>query len=217
MASTDLICRVDPTDVPHPPFSLGLGFGCVLPLLAGVLGSVCVGVRAAPVPRLSWVGVRCSCVCLGSDFGGAPPLVAGLMGFVCVCVRAPLVHRHSWLRRVAWGCVLGLGSRLRPATPGWGVVVCVCRCAPPACTPPFRAGVCGMWVACCLAPVPVTWFAAGCVHCLGLRHPVADFAWHLSVCLGCGLRGAYLACLVAPRGVPHLVRSGRSWCYGRLS
>ena len=32
------------------------GFGCALPLLAGVLGCVCAGVRAPPVTRPSWLG-----------------------------------------------------------------------------------------------------------------------------------------------------------------
>ena len=68
------------------------------------------------------------------------------LGCVCVCVRAPLVPRHSWLGCVVWVCVLGLGFRLRPATPGWGVGVCVCLCTRSACTPPLLAGVCGVGV-----------------------------------------------------------------------
>ena len=73
----------------------------------------------------------------------------------------------------------------------------------------------GGW--CCLAPVPVPWFGACCARSPGLRHPAAVLAWHLSVCLGCGRRRASLACLVAPRGAPRLVRSGHSRCSGRLS
>ena len=46
----------------------------------------------------------------------------------------------------AWGCVLGLGFQLRPATPGRGVGVCVCLCARSAFTPPLLAGVCGVGV-----------------------------------------------------------------------
>ena len=42
--------------------------------------------------------------------------------------------------------VLGLGFRLRPATPRWGDGVCVCLCARSACTPPLLAGVCGVGV-----------------------------------------------------------------------
>ena len=37
--------------------------------------------------------------------------------------------------------VIGLWPRLRPATPGWGVGVCVCLCAPSACTLLILAGV----------------------------------------------------------------------------
>ena len=42
-------------------------------------------------------------------------------------------------------------------------------------------------------------------------------AWHVSVWLGCRRRRASLACLVALRGAPRLVQSGRSRCSGRLS
>ena len=42
--------------------------------------------------------------------------------------------------------MLGLGSGLRPATPGWDVGVCVCSCARSACFPPLPAGVCGVCV-----------------------------------------------------------------------
>ena len=76
-------------------------------------------------------GERCGCVCLGSDFGCAPPLLAGLLGRV----RAPLAPSHSWHGCAVWVCVFGLGFRLRPATSGWGVGLCVCS----ACTQPFLA------------------------------------------------------------------------------
>ena len=111
-----------------------------------------VCVRAPLVPRHSWFGcavwacvlwlgfwlrpatpgwaVRRGCVCLGSGFGCAPPLLAGVMGCVCAGVCAQLVPRHSWLGCAVRVCVLGLGFRLRPATPGWGVwVLCVLVCA----------------------------------------------------------------------------------------
>ena len=61
-------------------------------------------------------------------------------------VRAPLVARHSWLGCAVWVCVLGLGFRLRPAPPGWGVGVCVHSCARFACTPAILAGVYGAGV-----------------------------------------------------------------------
>ena len=131
--------------------------GCSLtPGLRILFGSVTCMARAASVPGLSGYGHRVSYCCvalvfrsrlsLGSGFGCAPPLLAGVLGCVCVCVRAPLVPRHSWLGCAVWVCVLGLGFRLRPATPGWGVGVCVCLCARPACTPPLLAGVCGVCV-----------------------------------------------------------------------
>ena len=77
-------------------------------------------------------------------FGCAPPLLAGVMGCVCVCMRASLVARHSWPGCAVWVCVLRLGFRLRPATPGWGVGVCVWLCARSACTPPLLAALCGV-------------------------------------------------------------------------
>ena len=121
---------------------------CTPPLLAGVRAvGVCVWARVSAAPDHSWLGcwgvcvlvcvpplypatpgwgVRCGCVCFSSCFACAPPLLAGLWGCVCAGVRAPPVPRLSWLGCAAWVCVLGLGFRLRPATPGWGVGLCVC-------------------------------------------------------------------------------------------
>ena len=48
---------------------------------------------------------------------------------------APLAPSHSWHGCAVWVCVIGLGFRLRPATPGWGVGLCVCS----ACTQPLLA------------------------------------------------------------------------------
>ena len=203
---------------------------CTPPLLAGVCGvAVCAWALVSAAPRLSWLecwgvcafacalllypatpgwGLRRGCVCLGSGFGCAPLLLAGVLGCVCPCVRAPLVPRHSWLGSAAWVCVLGLSLRLRPATPGWAVGVCVPLCARSTCTPPVLDRVRGVWVWCCLAPVLVPWFLACCERCPGLRQSVAVVAWHLSVSLGCGRWRASVACPVAPRGAPRLVRSG---------
>ena len=133
-------------------------------------------------------------------------------------MRAPLANCHSWLACTMWVCEFGLGFWLRPATPGLAVRCgCVCSGSGFGCAPPLLAGVCGVWVGCCLAPVCVPWFVACCAHSPGLWHPVAVAAWHPSVCLGCGRRRASLACLVAPHGAPRLVRSGRSRCSGWLS
>ena len=124
---------------------LGSGFGCGPPLLAGVMG--------------------CARLCACSPC--TPPLLAGVCGVdvgawarvsaaprhswlgcwvVRVCVRAPLVPRHSWLGCAVRVCVFGLGFRLRPATPGWGVGVCVWWCGRFPCTLPLLAGMCGAGV-----------------------------------------------------------------------
>ena len=213
---------------------------CTPPLLAGVRAvGVCVWARVSAAPRHSWLGcwgvcvlvcvlllylasprwgVRLGCVCLGSGFGCAPPLLAGVLGCVCARVRAPLATCHSWLGCAVCVCVFGLGFLVRPTTPGWAVRCgCVCSGSGFGCAPPLLAGVCGVWVGCCLAPVRVPWFVACCARSPGLWHPATVAAWHLSVCPCCGRRRASLACLVAPRGAPRLVRSGCSRCSGRLS
>ena len=192
------------------------GFGCAPPLLAGVLGPVCVCVRAPLVPRDSWLCVRCGYVWLGSGFGCAPPLLAGVLGPLCACVAAPLVPRHSWLGCAVRVCVLGLGFWLCPATRGWGVGACVCLCARSACTPPLLAGVCGVGV-CAPARVsaaprhswPGCWGV--CVLVCALRLYPATPGWGVRcgcVCLrsgfGCaspllaGVLGCVCACVRAP-------------------
>ena len=222
----------------------GSGFGCTPPLLAGVLGCVCVRVPAPLVPRHSWLGCAAwvcvfglgfrlrptalgwgvgLCVHLCARSACTPPLLAGAGGVgVCAWSRVSAAPCHSWPG--CWGVSLFVCAlRLYPATPGWGVwcgcvclgsgfgcappllagvLGCVCVCVRAPLVPlPLLAGVCdvGVWVACCLAPVPVPWFVACCAHCPGLRHRVAVVAWHLSVCRGFGQRRASLACLVAPR------------------
>ena len=104
----------------------GSGCGCAPSLLAGVLGCVCVCLRAQLVPRHSWLGCECGFVCLGLGLGCAPPLLAGVLGGVFFCVCAPLLPRHSWLGFAVGVCVSRLGFLLRPAIPGSGVGVCVC-------------------------------------------------------------------------------------------
>ena len=188
---------------------LGWGSGCALPLLAGVLGCVCLCVRAPHVLATPGWGVRCGCVCLGLGFGCALPLLAGVFGAVFVCGRPLLVPRHSWLGCAVWVCVLGLGFRLRPATPGWGVGVCVCLCARSACTQPLLAGVCavavcawalasaaprhswlGCWRVCvfvgalCLYPATPGWGALWvCVLGMGFRLRPATPCWSVGGCV----------------------------------
>ena len=211
---------------------LGSGFSCAPPLLAGVLGCVCVCVHSplGPLPLLaaacgagscawarvraasrhSWLGcwgvclfmcvlrlypatpgwgLRCGCVCLGSGFGCAPPLLAAVLRCVCFCVCTPLVPRHSLLGCAVWVCVLGLGFRLRPATPGWGVGVCVCLFARSACTPHLPAWVCGVGV-CPWARVSAahrhSWLGCAvwvCVFGLGFRLRAATPGCSVAVCV----------------------------------
>ena len=189
---------------------------CTPPLLAGLCGvGVCVWARVSAAPRHSWRGclgacvlvsvillhpaspgwgVRLGCVCLGSGFGCAPPLLAGLLGCVCARVRAPLAPCHSWLGCAVWVCVFGLRFRLRPATPGWVVGLCVCSGARSACTPPLLAGLRGVGV-CVWARVSAaprhSWLGcwAVCVLWCALRlHPATPGtgAWCGCVCLGSG-------------------------------
>ena len=140
---------------------------CTPPLLAGVCGvGVCVPALVSAAPRLSWLG------CWG----------------VRVCVRAPLVPRHSLLGCALWVCVRGLGFWLRPASPGWGVGVCVCLCARPCCNPPLLAGVCGVGV-CALARVSAaprhSWLGCWPVSVLAcaLRLYPATPGWGVGVCV----------------------------------
>ena len=155
---------------------LGSGFGCAPPLLAGVLGCACWCACSPRTPPLL-AGACGVGVCLGSGFGCAPPFLAGVLGCACAGVGAPLVPRPSWLGCVLWVCVFGLGFRLRPATPGWAVGVCVCWFRRSPCTPPLLAGVCGVGV-CVWVPVSVaprhSWLGCwgACVLLCALRlHP----------------------------------------------
>ena len=168
---------------------LGLGFGCALQLLAGVLGF---------------------CVCLCARSARTPPLLAGVCGLgafawarvsaapcnswlgcwgVRACVLAPLVPRHCWL-----GCAcLGSGSGCGPP-PLAGVLGCACLCARSACTPTLLAGVCGVGV-CARARVSAaprhSWLVCIglCVFVCALRLYPATPGWAVRcecVCLGSG-------------------------------
>ena len=189
---------------------------CTPPLLARLcVVGVCAWARVSAAPRHSWLGcwgvcvfvcalllypatagwgAGCGCVCLGSGFGCAPPVLAGVFGCVSVRVRAPLVPLHSWLECAVWVCVLGLGFRLRPATPGWGVGMCQCLCVHSASTPPLLAGVCGVGV-CARTRVSAaprhSWLGCWgvCVFVCALRLYPATAGWGVRcrfVCLGSG-------------------------------
>ena len=216
---------------------LGSGFGCAPPLLAGVCDvGVCEsGCRLRPATPSWGVGV-CMCLCVPSAC--TPPLLAGVCGvLVCVwarflapprhswlgcwgvhnCVRPPLVLRHSWLGCAVCVCVLGLGFWLRPATPGRGVVVCVCLCVRSACTPPLLAGLCGVGV-CALARVSAaprhSWLGCAVSACvLGLWFGLRPATLGRGARCGCvslgsgfgcappllaGVLGCVCACVCAP-------------------
>ena len=187
--------------------------------LACAMWMCVLGLRSRLRPAFPGWGVGVG-VCLCARSACTSPLLAGVCGVGrCAWAWVSAAPRHSLLG--CWAvCVFVCPLRLYPATPGWGVrrgcvcldlgfgcappllagvLGCVCLCARSACTPPLLAGVCGARVGRCLAPVPVPLFAACCAPCLGLRHPVAVVAWHLSVCLGCGRRRASPACLLGPR------------------
>ena len=191
---------------------------CTPTLLAGVCRvSVCVWAQVLAAPRHSQLGcwgvcvfvcalrlhpatpgwsVPCGCVCLDSGFGCAPPSLAGVLGCVCVCVRAPFVPRHSWLGCAVWVCLPRLGSRLRPATPGWGVGVCVCLCAHSVCTPPLLAGLCGVDVrawARVSAPPRHSWLGCWGV-CVCVRALFVPRHFWLGCAVGCVCLGSGFGC-----------------------
>ena len=148
----------------------GSGFGCALPLLARVLGCVCVCVRALIVPRQSWLGCALwvcvlgpgfrlrsptpgwgvgVCVCLCARSACTRPLLAGVRSVgVCAWTQVSAAPRHFWLR--CWGVRVSVCALcLYPATPGLRVrSECVCLGSRLGCTPPFLAGVLGCVCVC---------------------------------------------------------------------
>ena len=201
---------------------------CTPPLLAGLLGCVCVRVPAPLVPRHSWLGCAAWVCVLGLGFRLRPATPGLAVGYVCVCVRASLLPRHSWHGCAAWVCVLGPGFRLRIATPGWGVGVCVCSCARSACTPPLLAGVCGVgvcargWGFGCAPPLRAGVLGRVCVRVptpLVLRHSwlgcvVLVCSWALVLAAHChSWLGCWGVCVLvcALRLYPAIPGSG-VWC-----
>ena len=147
----------------------------------------------------------------------APDVILGEGGAVS------LVPRHSWLGRAVGMCVFGLVFWLHPATPGWGVGVCVCWCGRSACTFPLLAGVRAVCV--CVwarvSPAPRhSWLGcwAVCVLVWALRLHLSTPGWGARrgcVCLGSGfgcaprLLAGVLGCVCAGVGAQPAPR--HSW------
>ena len=203
-----LLCMCRVPDHLAPVHRCARSVGCVARALSWATWLLFTGVPAR------WVVLRVRCP---GPLGPCSPvcplgvLCFGLRVRCCVC-GASLQGAHSSIRTAAVRSRQDLGTlraRTRPsgrrlfvAGKGW--------------VPSGRALIHpdGSW--CCLAPVLVPWFVVCCARSPGLRHPAAVVAWHLSVCLGCDWRHDSQACLVAVRGAPSLVRSGRPRCSGRL-
>ena len=180
---------------------LGSGFGCAPPGQAGVLGCVCVCVPATLVPCHSWLGCGVR-VCVWAQDSAAPRNswlgCWGVCVFVCPLRLYPATPGPGvWC--AGWLCVPGLGCRLRPASPCWGVGVCVCSCARSACSMPLLAGVCGAGV--CFSSgfgcTRQSWLGLWgvCVVVYPLRLYPATPGWDVGVCVcvlgfGFGLRSA---------------------------
>ena len=162
----------------------GSGFRCAQALLAGVLGCVCVCVRALLVPCYCWLGHALwvcvlglgsqlpsatrgwgveVCVCLCACSACTPPLLAVVCGVgVCACTQVSAAPRHSWLG--CWGGCVGVHPLLVPRHSWLGFVGCglgvawhlfLCRGSLRMCALPALAAPGGC---CCLAPVRVPWF-----------------------------------------------------------
>ena len=123
---------------------LGSGFGCVLPLLAGVLGCACPRARSACTPPLLAGCAVWVCVFgLGFQLRPATP---GWGAGVCVIVCALCLYPTTPGSGVRSRCVcLGSGFGCSPPL-RTGVLRCAPLCASSACTPPLLAGVCGVGV-----------------------------------------------------------------------
>ena len=179
---------------------------CMHVLGTGVPG--CLGVaRSASSPKAAQA-LGCSLTAgLRISFGRVTCMaraasVPGLwtLGFLLLCGACVLV----WV-------VVGVGFRLRPATPGWGVEVCVRLCVRSACNLPLLAGVCGVgvcgWVPVLAAPRH-SWLGCRglCLLVCALRLHPAYPGWAVRrgcVCFGSGfgcappLLAGVLACVCA--------------------
>ena len=176
---------------------LGSASGCAPPLLARVLGGLCVCVPAPLVPRHSFlgcavwvcvfgVGFRVGlatpgwgvglCLCLWARSACTPRLLARVCGVgVGAWARVSAAPRLSWLGW--WGvCVFVCELRLYSATSGSGVRCgWVCLGSGFGCAPPDLAGV------------------VGCVCVCGRTLLVPRHSWLVCAVLVCAL-GSDLGC-----------------------
>ena len=172
---------------------LGLCYSRAPPLLAGVLGCVCVCVRAPLVPSHSCPGCAVWACVAGSGFGCALPLLVGVLGCVCVRACALLAPRRSWRAGV---CVRGFGLCPLSGFPGFLAWVlgrpasCVRRVCFPSTSggPPVAWGCAGVAVGgVCPPPLPFHFFLFG----EGGRRGVSCRGFFVSVagCPGLGSGG----------------------------
>ena len=185
-----------------------LGFGLWLrPAIPGLGVRGCAFVLAPHVPRQSWLGCGCMCVCVRSAC--TPPVLTGLCD---VGVRVSAAPRHSWL-----GCfgmcvcvrarplLANPGSRLlspyvrlgfgvRPANPGLGVGACVFVCALRMYPASSGSGVrCG----CVCLPVPAIPGLGVGVHVLVCANRMLTaITGSGSWCVGCGLPDTFSRAVV---------------------
>ena len=176
---------------------LASGFGCALPLLVRVVGSVCPCVRALPVPRHSWLG--CAVLVCVPELGfrlrpATPGCGVGVCAFVC-------------------------SLRLYPGTPGPGLrcVGCVstgtCSCAVVRCVLFALPGFAAPGGRCCFAPARVPWlWPAACLSGVPCGPALVRRASSGPVALGAPVgffrrRGAFLH----PRGAIYWAAARCKW------
>ena len=178
--------------------------------LAYHVPEACMHVLGTGVPRCLAVARSASSPkaahALGCSLTHGLPISFGRV--TCMARAASVPGLWTLVFLLLWGaCVwvctaLGLGFSLRPATPGWGVRVCVCSRARSTCTPPLLAGVCGVVVCVCArvsAAPRHSWLGCSAVCVCGRAlllpgHSWLGFvvcglgiAWHLFLC-HCSLR-----------------------------
>ena len=145
---------------------LGLSCSRASPLLAGVLGRVCVCVRASHVCRHSWLGCAvCACV-LGLDFWLCPANPGWGVGVClcsCVCPASTPPFLAGWCLCV-W---VAVSSALR-FFPSLGAGARGLLCAPRPFPVTFwggrlwRGGVRGLPLVWFVPPPPLLFFCSGC-------------------------------------------------------